>query len=210
MNHVHPVSVRRTIELARCSLTDFVDQAKAGAFKIGDSVSLPFCDSGSSVKIVEVVVTDVDDTGTRFETRDCLGEYVPMTRMSGFLDRVFAGLPDTLRDAIADTERRHRDTHGRIVTTLEKLFLPAASEIFPRESCYGDKGLYQQLEWYKDVRNRVRALENGKDADWYWTSSRLEGSTTYWCYVYYDGIANYSVASNDWIAAPVCFRIPKS
>ena len=210
MNHVHTVSVRRTIELARCSLTDFVEQAKAGAFKVGDIVSLPFCDSGSSVKIVEVVVTDVDDTGTRFETRDCLGEYVPMTRMSGFLDRVFAGLPDTLRDAIADTERRHHDTHGRIVTTFEKLFLPAASEIFPRESCYGDKGLYQQLEWYKDVRNRVRALENGKDADWYWTSSRLEGSTTYWCYVNCYGNATHYIASYTYVAAPVCFRIPKS
>lgn len=203
------ISVRRTVEVACHTLSDFIVQAKGGAFKVGDIVSLPFCDSGSSVKIVEVVVTDVDDTGTRFETRDCLGEYVPMTRMSGFLDRVFAGLPDILRDAIADTERRHRDTHGRIVTTLEKLFLPAASEIFPRESCYGDKGLYQQLEWYKDVRNRVRALENGKDADWYWTSSRLEGNTAYWCSVGNTGSAS-AIASYTNVAAPVCFRIPKS
>ena len=211
MNHVHTVSVRRTIELARCSLTDFVEQAKAGAFKVGDIVSLPFCDSGSSVKIVDIVVTDVDDTGTRFETRDCLGEYVPMTRMSGFLDRVFAGLPDTLRDAIADTERRHYDADGNTVTTFEKLFLPAAPEIFPRESCYGDKGLYQQLEWYKDVRNRIRALENGKDADWYWTSSRLEGTNAAdWCYVSGNGGACYNGASSVWVAAPVCFRIPKS
>lgn len=210
MNHAHTVSVRRTVEFARCSLTDFVEQAKAGAFKVGDSVSLPFCDSGSSVKIVEVVVTDVDDTGTRFETRDCLGEYVPMTRMSSFLDRVFAGLPDTLRDAIAGTERRHYDADGNTVTTFEKLFLPAAPEIFPYDDCCGDMGLYEQLDWYKDVHNRVRALENGKDADWYWTSSRLEGSTTSWCLVTSDGDATYDLASADWIAAPVCFRIPKS
>ena len=210
MNHAHTVSVRRTVEFARCSRTDFVEQAKGGAFKVGDSVSLPFCDSGSSVKIVEVVVTDVDDTGTRFETRDCLGEYVPMTRMSGFLDRVFAGLPDTLRDAIADTERRHYDADGNTVTTLEKLFLPAAPEIFPYDDCYGDMGLYEQLDWYKDVHNRVRALDSGKNADWYWTSSRREGSTANWCGVNSYGNASYYSASYDWFAAPVCFRIPKS
>ena len=209
MNHVHTVSVRRTVEFARCSLTYFVERAKAGAFKckVGDSVSLPFDKNG---KIVEVVVTDVDDTGTRFETRDCLGEYVPMTRMSGFLDRVFAGLPDILRDAIADTERRHYDADGNVVTTLEKLFLPAAPEIFPYDDCYGDMGLYEQLDWYKDVHNRVRALDSGKNADWYWTSSRREGSATYWCGVHHGGDANRDVASYTHIAAPVCFRIPKS
>ena len=210
MNSAYTISIRRAVEFARCSLTDFVEQAKAGAFKVGDSVSLPFCDSGSSVKIVEVVVTDVDDTGTRFETRDCLGEYVPMTRMSGFLDRVFAGLPDALRDVIADTERRHYDVDGNTVTTLEKLFLPAASEIFPIECCYGDVGLYQQLEWYKDVHNRIRALDNGGYADWYWTSSRRKGSTTSWCYVSYYGDADTGYASYSYIAAPVCFRILKS
>ena len=209
MSHdVYTVSVRRTVEFARCSLTYFVEQAKAGAFKfkVGDSVSLPFDKNG---KIVEVVVTDVDDTGTRFETRDCLGEYVPMTRMSGFLDRVFAGLPDTLRDAIADTERRHYDADGNTVTTLEKLFLPAAPEIFTYDDCYGDMGLYEQLGWYKDVHNRVRALDSGKNADWYWTSSRREGSATTWCLVAAGGGASYYASTTD-IAAPVCFRIPKS
>ena len=209
IHDVYTVSARRTVEFARCSLTYFVKQAKAGAFKfqVGDSVSLPFDKNG---KIVEVVVTDVDDTGTRFETRDCLGEYVPMTRMSGFLDHVFAGLPDILRDAIADTERRHYDADGNTVTTLEKLFLPAAPEIFPYDDCCGDMGLYEQLDWYKDVHNRVRALDSGKNADWYWTSSRREGSTTYWCFVGHDGLAATGSASYDWIAAPVCFRIPKS
>ena len=116
----------------------------------------------------------------------------------------------TLRDAIADTERRHYDADGNTVTTLEKLFLPAAPEIFPYDDCYGDMGLYEQLDWYKDVHNRVRALDSGKNADWYWTSSRREGSTTSWCFVSYYGNASYYYASRDWVAAPVCFRIPKS
>lgn len=201
------ISVRRTVEVACHTLSDFIVQAKGGAFKIGDTMNLPFDNNGRNI---EVVVTDVDATGTRFETRDCLGEYVPMTCMSDFLDRTFARLPEALRDAIADTERRHYDVSGNTVTTVEKLFLPAAPEIFPYGDCYGDMGLYQQLEWYKDAHNRVRALEKGKYIDWYWTSSRREGSTTNWCYVSYYGNANTTNASNTYIAAPVCFRISKS
>ena len=96
-----------------------------------------------------------------------------------------------------------------LITPLQKLFLPAASEIFPPESCYGDKGLYEQMDWYKKVQNRVRAFEKDGDADWYWTQSSYSGNSTYWCYVNYGGHAYCGNASYTGIAAPVCFRISR-
>lgn len=201
------ISVRRTVEVTCHTLPEFIAKARAGAFKVGDTMDLPFDDTG---KMVEVVVTDVDDTGTRFETRECLGEYIPMIRMKDFLEQTFYNLPEALREVVADTERKHYDARGRVVVATEKLFLPATPEIFPEGECYGDRGLYQQLEWYKDRRNRIRMFEKGGDADWYWTSSRREGSTTYWCVVSYTGSASRDIASYTYVAAPVCFRISKS
>lgn len=159
---------------------------------------------------VDFVVTDVDGDTIRFESRDCLGEYVPMTRMNKYLARVWELLPASLRDVIFPTERRHFDRNGEIKTTEELLFLPAASEIFSERECNGDRGLYEQMEWYKDRRHRMRMFEKGGTPDWYWTSSRYSGTSTYFASVGYNGGASYANASFTYIAAPVCFRIRKS
>lgn len=200
VNVLHPVPIGAFIE--RVKIADVT--------RIDDTVGIPLNDG----RVIDFVVTDVDDVSVRFESRDCLGEYVPMTRMDEYFKKVFSLLPKSLQDAIAVTERKHYNDKGEVVTSYEKLFLPAASEIFAPDDCYGDKDLYKQMEWYKDVHNRIRAFEKGGYADWYWTSSRRIGSpgtyTTGWCYVAGHGHASSTHASSDWIAAPVCFRIEKS
>ena len=164
-------------------------------------------------KTVEFVVTDQTSEYVRYESRNCLGEYVPMTKMNEWLHKQFSLLPDELKAAIIPTERVYRDSKGKIHKETVKLFLPSASEIFADDECSfnADKGLYEQLDYYKDAHNRVRALKDGDGhTDWYWTSTPYSGDSANWCYVSYGGFANSFLATYTWIGAPVCFRIKKS
>ena len=170
---------------------------------IGDTISITLTNG----KPVDLVVTDCDGSSVRFETRDCLGKYVPMTDIEQYLTEVWEQLPDILRNSIIPTERLHRKANGMEYTVTRKLFLPAASEIFAGDDVLGDDGLYSQMEWYKDVHNRVRAFEKGGYADWYWTGSPLGSNSTNWCSVANSGLADYNLASNTYVAAPVCFRV---
>lgn len=158
---------------------------------------------------VDFVCTDKDRHSYRFESRDCLGRYDPVTKIDRFFNAVWAELPDPLTDRIMEIIRQYKSADGELMERKCKLFLPSASEIFPADECYGDQGVYEQLEWYKDVHNRVRAYEKGGAADWYWTQSPRSGNTTSWCSVSYYGNACYSGASGTAVAAPVCFRIPR-
>ena len=146
--------------------------------------------------VVDLVVTDFDDSSIRLESRDCLGISTSANDLDSFLDKVYGLLPDALKKRIVETERVHIDSDDEKYTDRRKLFVPAASEIFPPDECYGDEGLYRQLEWYKDVHNRVRAERKEADARWYWTSSPIYSACgNYFCCVYSNGIANRSDAS---------------
>lgn len=83
----------------------------------------------------------------------------------------------------------------------------AASEVFNEDSCYGDKGLYKQLDYYKDARNRIRVDEDG-DTRVYWLASVRSGDSTRACGVYSNGSASNWDASNS-LRVPVCFQISK-
>ena len=159
-----------------------------------------------SGKEVDFVITDVDDEAYRLESRDCMGRHDPMAEIDKFFSDVWADLPDVLRENIIETERQYKDSNGKVRRVTRALFLPAASEIFPPESCCGDEGLYEQMEWYKNVHNRVRAFKKGGASDWYWAQSHYSGPTD-WCNVSSAGNANYNSASSTSVAAPVCFRI---
>ena len=96
------------------------------------------------------------------------------------------------------------------VCRLERLFLPAASELFSGDAVLGDDGLYKQMDWYKDRRHRMKMDEHGGDSTAYWTSSQRSGNSSDFCYVTNCGYAYSSNASTTWLSAPVCFRIRKS
>ena len=174
---------------------------------VGDIVRCDLLDGTPA----EWVVTDVDDFAYRFESRDCLGKCShERNGMTKFLALVWDNMPKVLQEHIIPTVRQHRLNGNEIRTCETFLFLPAASEIFPPEKCLGDKDLYEQLDYYKDVHNRVRSdIMGGAETEWYWTDSPYSGDSTYWCLVNNSGCDNHN-ASYSGIAAPVCFRIRKS
>lgn len=185
-----------------CSLFDPDEHLDAGSYftiKLKDG------------REVDFICTAVEPDALRFESRDCLGEYVPATRLDSWLNDLWKNqIPDDLKDEIIPTVRKYKTPEGKTVSEKKFLFLPSAAEIFPEEDCLGDKGLYEQLDYYKDVHNHVRCKQKGdKGTDWYWTSSPRSGNSSYWCTVNNYGSATLYDASGTSVAAPVCFRIPR-
>ena len=168
------------------------------AVGLGSTISTRLIDGTE----VDFVVTDYDDETIRFESRDCLGVNTSALGLDSYLEKVYELLPAALKRRVVETERVHLDSDGERFTKRCKLFVPAASEIFPPDECYGDEGLYQQMEWYKDVHNRVRADHRGGDSHWYWTSSAYSGNSSAFCSVLSGGNANSSYASNSRGLAP--------
>lgn len=160
---------------------------------------------------VDFICTAVEPDAYRFESRDCLGEYVPATKLDDWLEDLWANkIPKELKAEIIPTNRKHLSHDGKLEQETARLFLPSAAEIFPEDKCYGDKGLYKQLDYYKDVHNRIRCKQKGDfSPDWYWTSSPRSGNSTYWCHVSSYGSAYYYNASTTSVAAPICFRISR-
>lgn len=158
---------------------------------------------------IECAVTDIDDNAIRFDSVDCLGDDMTYGKVEKWLDRIDHLLPDELRKAIVDTERKHT-INGKKISRLERLFLPAASELFSGDSVLGDEDLYKQMDWYKDRRHRTRMDEHNGNSTAYWTSSQHSGNSTNFCSVSNSGDASLNSASYTWLSAPVCFRIRKS
>ena len=74
-------------------LSEIVAGIRNGKVKlsVGDAVTTCL----KSGKEIDFVVTDIDDEAYRFESRDCLGRYVPATELEGFL----AACPPLLRSS---------------------------------------------------------------------------------------------------------------
>lgn len=172
---------------------------------IGDALAFELLDG----RPIECVVTDIDDNAIRFDSVDCLGDGMTYNKVEKWLDRIDHLLPEEVRQAIVDTERKHI-IDGKKISRLERLFLPAAPELFSGDDVLGDKGLYKQLDWYKDRRHRMKMDEPGGDSVAYWTSSQRSGNSATFCIVDNNGGAGSSNASATWLSAPVCFRIRKS
>lgn len=172
---------------------------------------------------VELVVVDVGEDFVRFESQDCVGgkniAWNENDNTGGFsrsdakkyLDNtIWELLPEALKSVISKTERKQKNG-DEVETYAVRLFLPAASEVFEDEdNCYGDEGVYEPLEYYKDRRNRMKGEGKGKDTCNWWLASAYSGNSSYVCYVSYDGGAGCNgVVRPPW-GVPLCFRIQKS
>ena len=172
---------------------------------IGDELAFDLLDG----RHIECAVTDINDNAIRFDSVDCLGDDMIYGNVEKWLDCIDHLLPDELCKAIVDTERKHT-INGKKISCLERLFLPAASELFSGDSVLGDEDLYKQMDWYKDRRHRTRMDEHNGNSTAYWTSSQHSSYSTLFCGVASGGSACSYAASNTWLSAPVCFRIRKS
>nr|WP_300656645.1 DUF6273 domain-containing protein [uncultured Acetatifactor sp.] len=191
---------------------------KSGAeFKVGDYKKGSTADGQGFT----LVVTDVADEYVRFESRDCVGEEAEWNKNGGtqlgypgsdihkYMNKgLFERLPEDLRKVISLAERKML-LDGETVYFNTYLFLPAASEVFGEGDCYGDKGLYGQMEYYMDRRNRMRGSAEGEDTESWWLASVGAGGSAGACFVTRYGHASYWDASNA-SRVPVCFIIKKA
>ena len=190
-------------------------------FHVGDMVK----DSTVDGCDFTMVVTDVTDEYVRFESKDCVGEKVywnrdlgngnkggfPQSAICGYLENeLWESLPEDLKEVISETTRMYKDSDGEGAHSYKtKLFLPAASEVFDEDDCYGDEGLYEQLDYYKDRRNRTRGSAEGEDACYWWLASVGSGDSTSACNVNTNGDAYDNGTTTD-LRVPLCFLIKKS
>lgn len=155
------------------------------------------------------------DGFVRFDSHDCAiksqwnedrtnkGGYVKSLIRKN-VDNFMYQLPKELQKLIAEAPRRCFDGES-ICEFQTKLFMPDEGELFDDEDIYNDR-LYNQLDWYKDRRNRMKGEAFGKDTVAYWTASAVSGTSTNIVIVYSDGYSDDNVASNA-NRVPVCFLV---
>lgn len=91
---------------------------------IGDVLAFDLLDG----RRIECTVTDIDDKAIRFDSVDCLGDDMTYGKVEKWLDRINHLLPDELRKAIIDTERK-------ILSTARKLVVLNACSCLPCLNC---------------------------------------------------------------------------
>lgn len=215
-----PMVVRTCGEL-QGTWEEIAKAIKSGAeFKVGDYKPGNIVDECNFT----MVVTDVTDEYVRFESRDCVRKEIawnkggstkggyPASDVHKYLnEELWELLPEELRSVISPCERKTL-VDGEEETFIANLFLPTASEVFGDEDCYGDVGLYEQLEYYKDRRHRMRGGEEDGDTGrcCWWLASVYSGYSYYACYVSGYGIPDYYDVNSPYYGVPVCFIIKKS
>ena len=159
-----------------------------------------------------------DDNIVRFDSNDCVlkscwnktdtneGGYVD-SELKRVVDNYTELLPDELQDMIVNTVRRCNN--GDDVTEFKtKLFVPDEGELFDDDGIY-NKRIYEQLDYFKDRRNRMKGAAFGEDTVWYWTASAYSGASTDCVLVSYDG-SSYIANASDALHVPVCFQINRA
>lgn len=163
---------------------------------------------------------DIVDRGRdwlRLDSHDCIGESawnkngrtegdIRLSDLQKYVNGLEELLPAEWRGAIAPTIRYTKGKNGETEECLTRIFVPDASEVFgPDPDWYETR--YDQLDFYKDRRNRMKASEpGGTEMRFWWTASASSGSATSSVTVSAYGISNNNSASNA-IGVPVCFRI---
>ena len=196
------------------SIDDIMQDIKDGVLTLNIDDVIP-CKLADGQKVI-FEVTDIDETGYRLEMKELL-KTMAHTDMQKWYDTLYKSLlPASLKNAIIPTKRKYKkDGDGELVEVQAMIFAPSASEVFSKEEFddndwLGDKGVYEQLDFYKDWRNRIRCtVEDGKPNAW-WLLSADAGGSTLFAYVGIGGYCDGTSATPTWVAAPVCFRIRKS
>ncbi len=211
----------RAVRTSAVSWEELARQIKSGDdLAVGDKVDFQL----KTGEKVTVVVTQSTDEYVRFESADCVGgKEVPWSDagntkcgiadsdvMKYLNEEIWNQLPEDLQDAIDPVTRRHKDYEGNVQEYQFRLFLPAASEVFAKDNCYGDQGVYEQLDYYKDRRHRMRGATKGENTELYWLASVRSGDSTGACGVYDYGGYAYGWSASGAYRVPLCFCIKKS
>lgn len=175
---------------------------------------------GRKAVIVVTAVNLYKDGEVIFGFRNTIGNYVmnedwtnkggwPKSEMRRYLNKEVVNLlPDELVGMISPSITRQ--VRGEEVMASEDLlFLPSEYEV-QGETIFSEyNGTDKQFPFYKERANRIVVDEDG-DPDCWWLASPYASSTTYFCYVSYDGNANAAAAASDSFGVAPGFRICKS
>lgn len=119
-------------------------------------------------------------------------------------EEFFEQLPDWLQKKIVPVVKKTY-TDGKIVETVDKIFIPSEIEVFGKTK-YSKKGEGEQYEFFKEWHNRVKGYKDSDCAWWHWLRSPGSGNNSNFCIVNSNGKYNSSLASaNGWVAP--CFAI---
>ena len=203
----HPACKLSRITSNMYYITTFLQALQSGQLHLnmGDVIEIPLANG----VVEEFVMTQEDDEAYRFESANCIfGKCITRDKADESFEEYYDLLPKELRDEMLLTKRRYFNRDGEERERENLLFLPSAPEVFDSEDVYGDKGLYEQMEWYKDRRHRMRKLsKDSEDTVSWWLVSAAAGSASNFCYVGTSGYASARIASSTWVGLPVCFRI---
>lgn len=187
---------------------DIAALVAAGSLKVGDQIEDELLTGEKMVYEVAHITEDRMD----FISRDTMAERFTWNEngrnTGGFKksdlckalnEKVWEQLPEELKAVICERECI-QVVDGEEEKFMLKLWLPSEYEVFGEE-WFSDAKEGEQLEIFKDPRNRIKMGGHGGSRAYWWLLSVYGGYSTGACRVYNGGNANYS-------HCPLGFRVP--
>lgn len=206
------LTTRRTEET---TWKDIAALVAAGSLKVGDQIEDELLTGEKMVYEVAHITEDRMD----FISRDTMAERFTWNEngrnTGGFKksdlckalnEKVWEQLPEELKAVICERECI-QVVDGEEEKFMLKLWLPSEYEVFGEE-WFSDAKEGEQLEIFKDPRNRIKmGGHGGSRANW-WLLSVRGGNSTNACTVSGNGYANGSYCTYDF-RVPLCFSIKR-
>ena len=194
---------------------DIAALVAAGSLKVGDQIEDELLTGEKMVYEVAHITEDRMD----FISRDTMAERFTWNEngrnTGGFKEsdlckalneKVWEKLPEELKAVICERECI-QVVDGKEEKFMLKLWLPSEYEVFA-DGWLSDAKEGEQLEIFKDPRNRVKMGGHGGSRATWWLLSVNGGGSTYACLVGYYGYANYHDCAHDF-RVPLCFSIKR-
>ena len=194
---------------------DIAALVAAGSLKVGDQIEDELLTGEKMVYEVAHITEDRMD----FISRDTMAERFTWNEngrnTGGFKksdlckalnEKVWQQLPEELKAVICERECI-QVVDGEEEKFMLKLWLPSEYEVFGEE-WFSDAKEGEQLEIFKDPRNRIKmGGHGGSRANW-WLLSVGGGNSTFACIVNGDGRAGNSYCTYNF-RVPLCFSIKR-
>lgn len=194
---------------------DIATLVAAGSLKVGDQIEDELLTGEKMVYEVAHITEDRMD----FISRDTMAERFAWNEngrnTGGFKEsdlckalneKVWEQLPEELKAVICERECI-QVVDGKEEKFMLKLWLPSEYEVFA-DGWLSDAKEGEQLEIFKDPRNRVKMGGHGGSRAIWWLLSVNGGYSTRACLVSINGYANGHGCTNDF-RVPLCFSIKR-
>lgn len=194
---------------------DIAALVAAGSLKVGDQIEDELLTGEKMVYEVAHITEDRmdfisrDTMAERFtwnENRRNTGGFKKSDLCKALNEKVWEQLPEELKAVICERECI-QVVDGEEEKFMLKLWLPSEYEVFGEE-WFSDAKEGEQLEIFKDPRNRIKMGGHGGSRAYWWLLSVYGGGSTNACFVSYDGYAGNYYCAYDF-RVPLCFSIKR-